>query len=83
MFFCIGRSIWLAYQIPRERRSKIGRTLLTGITVFATGFAIWNVDNYFCTSLRRTRDWFTANGLHHLGHFTQGEQCHGLTRSVS
>lgn len=37
-----------------------------------TGFAIWNLDNYFCVHLRSTRQWLTDKGIGSLGHFTEG-----------
>lgn len=73
MLFSIVRAVWLSYQIPRERRTKICRTLLLGVGVFVMGFAVWNLDNFFCTHIREVRDWLTDHGLHHLGHLTQGE----------
>jgi hypothetical protein len=42
--------------------------LLTGIAVFAGGFAIWNIDNIFCDQLRQIRDFL---GLY-LGMIVQG-----------
>lgn len=72
MITSVLRAIWLVFQLPVERRAKIARTLLIGVTVFVLGFGIWNLDNYFCTYLREVRQWLEDNGLEHLGHFTQG-----------
>lgn len=72
MTFSIIRSIMATLRLPSELRSKIGRTLAGGVTVFVLGFAIWNADNYFCVYLRSTRQWLTDHGVGQLGHFTEG-----------
>jgi dihydroceramidase len=72
MMTSVGRAVWLLYQLPEDRRAKIGRTLLLGVGIFASGFGIWNLDNYFCVYLRDVRSWLVDHGLQHLGHFTEG-----------
>lgn len=40
----------------RRNRSIARRWELIGIVSFGTGFAVWNVDNVFCSTLRAARD---------------------------
>jgi dihydroceramidase len=72
MITTIFRAMWLLMQLPVERRTKIGGSLLFGLGIFILGFLIWNLDNYFCNHLRDAREWLESNGLEHFGHFTQG-----------
>lgn len=48
------------------------RTLLSGLIIFGTGFAIWIGDNVFCDSLGRIRDWATGSDAGLMGVLTQG-----------
>lgn len=72
MLLSIARAAFLLRQLPQERRSKLARTLTIGVLVFVSGFGIWNLDNYFCTRLRATREWLGDHGLGVLGHLTEG-----------
>lgn len=72
MSTAVFRSVWLIYQMPQGHRSKYAWTLLSGVGWFVLGFAIWNLDNYFCVYLRDTRQYLTDNGVGFLGHFTEG-----------
>lgn len=68
----ILRSGQLIFRLPSDLRSKLAKTMGSGVAVFVLGFAIWNADNYFCAHLRAARAFLTNHNLHHLGHFTQG-----------
>lgn len=58
----VGRNLYLISRLPAKHssRQKITRTMVTGIATFALGFAIWNVDNVFCSLLR---DWRVPLGM--------------------
>jgi hypothetical protein len=46
----------------------VTRTLLNGILTFIAAFAIWNVDNICCDSLRRAREALSPLGFLLEGH---------------
>jgi len=60
-----GRNVLLIRRLPRGHpaRSAITRMIGTGIIVFAASFAIWNIDNIFCQSLRRARQYMGIWGI--------------------
>jgi hypothetical protein len=66
-----GRNVYLIRRLPSALPSKsaIIRMIGTGITVFAMAFAIWNIDNVFCSDLRRARE---SVGI--LGFLLEGER---------
>ena len=55
----------LLSRVPRNHPGKalISRTLGWGLAIFAGGFAMWNVDNVFCTQLRRAREMMGVWGF--------------------
>ncbi|WVQ96828.1 hypothetical protein IAU59_003935 [Kwoniella sp. CBS 9459] len=64
------RTVYLSLALPKTHpaRSKIGSTMAWGIATFALGFAIWNVDNVFCETLRTIRDFLGPLGVFVEGH---------------
>ncbi|KDN38387.1 alkaline phytoceramidase [Tilletiaria anomala UBC 951] len=62
-----------ATAIAGPARLREARRLYTlGAIVFMTGFAIWNVDNIYCSFLRSTRNTLRAHGLGFLTPLLQG-----------
>lgn len=59
MLFAIGRICYLITQLPSKERhpakGRVKRTIFSGMAIFALGFAVWNVDNLFCPTLRTWR----------------------------
>lgn len=78
MTTAVGRSVWLIYQLPEGQRGKYAWVLLGGVGWFALGFAIWNLDNYYCVYLRDARQWLTDHGVGALGHLLEGEYLEGV-----
>ncbi|WRT67648.1 uncharacterized protein IL334_004620 [Kwoniella shivajii] len=64
------RTSYLIYQLPSNHpsKAKIGNTMTWGVITFAVGFAIWNVDNLFCTYLREIRSFLGPLGIFVEGH---------------
>lgn len=52
------RIIFLIKQLPpgHESRQRITQVASKGLLAFIAGFAIWNIDNVFCSMLTRWRD---------------------------
>ncbi|OCF43907.1 dihydroceramidase [Kwoniella heveanensis CBS 569] len=65
-----ARTVHLTLALPKSHpaRSKIGSTMAWGIATFALGFAIWNVDNVFCETLRTIREFLGPLGVFVEGH---------------
>ena len=42
---------------------SVTRTMAKGVLTFAGGFAVWNIDNIFCTQLRAVRESIGWIGL--------------------
>ncbi|KAK4684256.1 dihydroceramidase, partial [Tremellales sp. Uapishka_1] len=66
----VGRNVYLITKLPagHPNRSKIIKTLFNGLTTFALGFVIWNIDNFFCTQLRTIREHVGVWGFLVEGH---------------
>jgi dihydroceramidase len=43
-------------------RRIITRLFFTGLAIFVSGFLIWNVDNIFCTELRKMKEVLLSYG---------------------
>jgi hypothetical protein len=65
-----ARLLYLLHRLPATHtsKSKIIKTLLTGIGFFAGGFVVWNIDNIFCDQLKAIRGVVGP----HLGMLVQG-----------
>lgn len=59
MVTLLSRSIWIMETKIRkkdpEATNVMWKMVLWGTTVFLTGFGVWNLDNIYCSSLRRWR----------------------------
>jgi len=66
----IGRNVILIRRLPADHpaRSQIARTMSHGAMIFVGGFAIWNIDNIFCTGLRELRSYVGPLGFVLEGH---------------
>jgi len=65
-----ARNVLLIRRLPpaHPARSAITRMLFTGIAVFVLAFVVWNIDNIFCSSLRRAREFMGIWGFVLEGH---------------
>lgn len=66
----VGRNTILLRQLPNDlpARNAVTRTLVNGVIVFIAAFAIWNIDNICCRSLRQARDMMSPWGFLLEGH---------------
>lgn len=59
MLFAISRICYLITRLPpidkHPAKARVRKTIFTGMATFALGFAVWNVDNLFCPTLRSWR----------------------------
>jgi hypothetical protein len=44
-------------------RKKIINTMTSGILIFILGFALWNIDNFFCDHLNEFRSFTRTRGV--------------------
>lgn len=49
----------ISKDVPPVVKAKIGKMYQTGLLTFLVGFAIWNVDNIYCSTLT---EWKKAVG---------------------
>nr|ODN91694.1 dihydroceramidase [Cryptococcus depauperatus CBS 7841] len=60
----------LLLELPKgyPARETTGRLLVRGVTIFALGFVIWNIDNVFCEQLKSIRSFVGPLGVLVEGH---------------
>jgi len=62
----------LSKSVPHAARKKMGKIYQTGLVTFLAGFAIWNLDNIYCSTLTEWKNavgWPTAFLLEGSGGF--------------
>ena len=62
----------LSKSVPHATKKKMGKIYQTGLVTFLAGFAIWNLDNIYCSTLtewKKAVGWPTAFLLEGSGGF--------------